>query len=395
MSFQIYHQLGFRYNWNFDSLAEDNTGDGVILAPRYMDRRKVEDLGEDCKKHAIFDPQFFLPNVPRGSLSSYDFFPEVVSEGYDTDSFGDDNAKLCAEKCLEFQNSNNFKYLVIPTRRVEGMPSNYIEKQNIHFIKPFVDLLKDKKYDQQVLLQLILNNNMIKDDEYIRDILNWITGIQNINGIYLITETSFTSKQIKDNDYLYCLLKLISELKENELDVVLGYLNTEAILLSVASPDIVAVGAYENLRRFNLRAFSELEDGTQRGPKARLYFSKLLQWIDHDYLNALKRRLPNFSELLDHNQYRIEMFEPEFNWHFTKPQIYKHHFLEFSKQLRYISEVEGKERFELVHKLFNVAIENHQLIADAGIVLSPDDDGSHLFKWQTALNEFAGDMGWR
>ena len=395
MSFQVYHQLGYRYNWNISSIIEDNAGQGIIIGPRYIEKRKVEQLEDELKVKAIFDPQFFIPGTAKGFLTSYDFFPQIVSDGYDTDSFGDESASKCAEECINFQIRNNFKFVVIPTRRTDGMPTDFIEKQNIQFVEAFAKALFDSKCYKPVLLQLILNNNMINDDEYIRDILNWLTGMSFIDGIYLITETSFTSKQIKDNDYLYNLLSIINILKSNDLDVVLGYLNTEAVLLSISSPDIMTIGGYENLRRFSKMAFEQSDDERRAGPKPRLYFTKLLQWVDHGYLNAMRRRLSDFDDLIDRNKYQAEMFKAEFNWHFTKPQIYKHYFLEFNKQLEYISSKVDKERYLLVNNMLDSAIGWFDRINSAGIVLSPDDDGSHLFRWQTALNEFSADMGWK
>ena len=63
MKFEIYHQLGFRFQWNLQSIEEDATGDGVILGPRYMGRETIEALNRKVKKMGIFDPRFFLPDT--------------------------------------------------------------------------------------------------------------------------------------------------------------------------------------------------------------------------------------------------------------------------------------------------------------------------------------------
>jgi hypothetical protein len=107
MKFEIYHQLAFRYQWNIQSLEEDCTGDGLILAPRYMGREYIQGLKRRLKKKAIFDPQFFLPDTARGQLCSYDFFPCITGDGFETNEYIDNFASDSAEKCLEFQLQKN------------------------------------------------------------------------------------------------------------------------------------------------------------------------------------------------------------------------------------------------------------------------------------------------
>lgn len=87
MTVDLYHQLGHLYQWNLQAIEEDGAGDGVILAPRYMKRSLVEGLPADIKRAAIFDPQFFLPDQPRGKLLTYGFHPHLVAGGLRRSSF--------------------------------------------------------------------------------------------------------------------------------------------------------------------------------------------------------------------------------------------------------------------------------------------------------------------
>ncbi len=138
MNFRIYHQLGYRYVWNFDSLLEDRCGDGVIIAPRFMDPDYVENLDVSLKKNSIFDPQFFLPDTPKGKLDKYDFFPHVASDGFDTEDYPEQFASECAERCIAFQLTNQFNRLVIPARYLKGVPSDFINQQQRLFVGPFL-----------------------------------------------------------------------------------------------------------------------------------------------------------------------------------------------------------------------------------------------------------------
>ena len=129
MKLEIYHQLGFRHQWNLQSIADDGTGDGIIIGARSLEREKVEALPLAVRKQAIFDPQFFLPAVPKGQLETYDFFPHVAADGFSSSDYADRSAGISASGCIDFQVSNGFRYVVIPTRYMPGTPSDFVATQ--------------------------------------------------------------------------------------------------------------------------------------------------------------------------------------------------------------------------------------------------------------------------
>lgn len=394
MSIEIFHQLGFRSQWNFQSFVEDNSGNGFILAPSHMEKSEVESLSDEIKRFSIFDPQFFLPSIQKRKLTTYEFFPDIVANGFQTSEYSDGYSVECAEKCIRFQKSNGFEKLIIPTRYFSGMPSDYIPQQQQLFVSPFLDSISRLGKDRPVLLQLVINDGMIKDQEFSADILNWVTGIPEIDGVYLIADINPRTKQLKDIDFLYSYLCFIQALSQNNFYTLLGYQNTEAALLTLASPSAVTIGSYENLRMFNIRNFKDDDNRTKRNPNARIYVSKLFQWIDTNYIGAITRELGN-SDLFDDNHYKAQMFEATYHWHFTKPELYKHYFLVFSQQLRNISNFEGIDRYKIFCHLIKQALAQFSIIKESGVILDQDSDGSHLLPWLTAANLFARNIGWR
>lgn len=396
MSMEVYHQLGFRYQWNIKSFEEDNIGDGLILAPRYMKQNVVQDLPTSHKRKSIFDPQFFRPDIPKGHLQTFDFFPDVVADGFATEDYSDFHAWVSAEKCVAFQKQNGFQSIVIPTRHYQATPSNFIDIQQEMFVNPFMHEIKRQgASDNPILLQLILNDNMLKDQEYLSDILNWITGIQGISGVYLITDINPRPKQIKDNDVLYSLLNAINILNRNELNVVLGYVNIEAFILSVAAPKAVTLGAYENMRMFNIKTFIEEDSGGPQSPTPRIYIPKLLQLIDYRYIGAIQRAITE-TDFFPNNKYQALMFQPSFKWHFTKPELYRHYFMEFGAQLKGIGALTDKKRYNTVTETLKASIDYYDYLMNTkGLAFDNNSDGSHLPLWLTAVNEFANDMNWR
>ena len=395
MTFKIFHQLGHNYSWNFQSLEVDGTGDGVIISPRHMEYEKAINLPESIRNSSIFDPQFFLPSYAKGYLRTYSFFPDLVTGGFDTNKYAGENARESAHRCVEFQKQASFGAIVIPTRYMQGLPENYFEIQDRDFVEPFLEAISEQNVQRPLFVQLVLNDDMIKDPSYSASLLDWITAKSEISGVYLITELVRNSKQIKDIDFLYALLHFIFKLAVlNNMEVIAGYLNVESILLSIASPTVITMGSYENTRMFSIKNFEEEEvDKYIAAPNPRIYSPVLLQLVDHNYLGSISHSVKNMQGLFAENQYRALMFEPTYQWHFNKPELYKHYFLVLSRQLRQISTVSGQERYEMLTEILNVASRTFSNMDI--IVFDKDSDGSHLPAWQTAANRFAQDLGWR
>jgi len=396
MNFEVYHQLGHNSVWNLESLQNEGCGDGVILSPRNMERSKVEKLPLTIKNKAMFDPQFFNPHRINEQMTSYGFYPQSVTPGgYNTKQFPAFSS-ICAEKCIKFQEENAFKFLTIPTQYIKSSTpiDTLIDHQNKYFINPFLEILKKANSNKELIVQIILTREMIKNPESSSQLLNWITGIDGIKGVYLITESKSDNKQINDPDYLYSLLNIVNALSENELITILGYQNTEAMLLSLANPSIVTIGTYFNVRSFDYsRDYENMgEEKDMKQPKPRVYIPSLLDWIDFVFIQAMNRKIPNFKKLLGENKYTDEMLSPSYKISSIKTP-YKHFFVEGSKQLRNIGSLKIEDRYVELNSIMESAVDRFTALEEIGFVLG--GCGSHLPSWLTAANLFAADQGWR
>jgi hypothetical protein len=388
----IYHQMGHNWKWNVDSLQTDSCGDGLIIGPRYTERHKVESLPKELKRRSIFDPQFFLPATARGKLSTYDFFPQVMSQNFSTLEYNETFAEKSAETCLLFQKNNEYEKCIIPCRLILNSDSeDFIEEQSKLFVSPFLKQATNLQIKQPILLQIILTERILRDAKFTSALLNWITSLDLISGCYIIPYLPSREKQIKDPDYLISLMQFIHDLRSNNMEVIVGYLNTEAIVLLAANPTGIATGAYENLRAFNPQAFTD-DDRQKRGPVARIFVVRLLQWIDNRYLRPVEQSLKWSRPTLDDSRYTPLWATPDFNWHFSKPEIYKHYFSVFMPLLQTLGKMppdaiipEIKDRIETARGYFDK-------IEKAGVVLAHNDDGSHLPFWLTALNLFTKNL---
>lgn len=385
---KVYHQTGFRDKWNIESF-QNGVGDGLIFSPVNIDADKLLALDRDIKKTGFLDPQLYLLNEAKGTIDTYPYFPGNLRPDFTTPDLDNSNIQL-AKLCIDYQMANDFKFLVIPTRYFTDNPTSFYEQSSDYFVQPFCDYVKENKIDKKILLSVIVKAIMLTDEEKRNEVLNWITGHQEITGVYLIFENNFTSKQIKDFEYLLNALRFIKVLKDNLLEVHLGYNNTEALLYSVAMPDSVTIGSYENLRSFGIKRFQDLENGPMRSPNARLYSSHLLQWLDYKYIQAMETLIPDYAMYFDDSEYQPLMFTPEFKWHFAKPEPYKHYFYIFDRQIKSLPEKQDN-RIEELKSMIKNALNLFKRIEN-DVLLDDDSNGSHLPTWFNVINAFQKDL---
>jgi hypothetical protein len=390
---QLLHQLGHQYQWNLQSHQNDHTGDGVIVGPRYMDPDKLSGIPYILRKQSFFDPQFFLPNSARGKLQKYSFFPDVLAGGFTTTEWSPVVSSECANGCVEFQRSMGFGSVVIPTRFYEGMPSDYISKQEHQFVTPFLACIGDLKLEVPVYLQLILTDQMLKDKPYREQILNWVTSFPEVSGVYLIYHVHNRQKQIGDIDLLMSLMSFISALKAANMSVVVGYTNAESALLLCAGPDAVTMGSYENLRMFNLRSFEEADGSVRRGPNARVYIPRLLEWVEYQYIGAIRRVVGDIDEYIGDDSYRMSMFEPKYNWHFTKREPYMHYFKSFTMQFQRLSSPTDGTLIDKVLAECQQAHNEFRNLREKGVVFPSGSGGEHIAGWITTINLWRREAG--
>ena len=381
---KVYHQIGHRYNWNIESLNA-GYGAGLILSPVNMESDKLLALPENVRSSSFLDPQMYLLGTEKASNVSYPFFPGNIKAGFSTADLDVAN-EVIARECIEYQRQAGLGYIVIPTRYLDVPPTKYLEQMTRGFVIPFLEYKEKNNIDVPFLLTVVVRQAVLSDEASRDELLNWMTGIQGIRGFYLVFDNNFPTKQIRDFDYLRNALFFIHVLKANQLEVHIGYTNTEGLLYSAAMPDSVSMGSYENLRNFRISRFEVVEKGKMRSPNARLYSSKLLQWVEYNYIQSMRQMLPDYEEMFDDSQYRPLMFTPTFQWHFNKPELYKHYFEVFSNQVGSLPDVQSERIDSLLSQIIDASNRYQQI--KSRVLLDEDSGDAHLPIWYNVLNDF-------
>jgi hypothetical protein len=385
---RLYHQCGHNFVWNIESLTEEGVGDGLIVSPVNIESDKIADrLSEDIRAASWFDPQFYLPHDSKGKLETYPFFPANYLEEFETDAY-DEVAHEVASECLKFQDSLGFGYLVIPTRYRTELPEDHLEQLQEFFVNPFLEEKQRLASEKPLLLTVIARPIQIAEGPARDELLSWITGYPEITGVYLIFDNDFQSKQIQDPEYLANAMSFIHILRENDMEVHVGYCGLEGLLYSIADATSVSVGAYENLRRFDIKRLKTDDRDQKRSPTPRIYSGRLLQWISENSMPAIRKLVKEWEDLFDESPYIDYLLRPpkDEELHFQKPQIYKHYFSVFSRQVSEVSSFVN--RGPLLKQRAQEAISLFDYIANSNVLLEPDSNGDHLYSWINAISMY-------
>ena len=382
----IYHQGGHNFVWNIQSIQEDGVGEGLIISPVNVEADRVADrIPAAILESSWMDPQFYLPADAKNKLATYPFFPGNIVEDFNSTDF-EGHAFEVATQCLRFQHELGLRYLVIPVRYFEDLPDNYLEQHTALFVQPFLDAKRDLGLTEPLLLTVIAKPLQLDAGPARDELLSWATSFDDVDGVYLVLDNNFQSKQIKDAAFLAGALRFIRALRMNEMEVHVGYTGIEGLLYSVADPTSVSVGSYENLRSFSTLRLETRERGARRGPRPRIYSGRLLQWVEDIYLAPMGQLVTDWEDLFDDSPYKAFLLDPASHLSFQRSEIYKHYFYVFARQVADLPVL--ADRPESIQTQVKSAIQLFESIGSANVFLDSDSDGSHLPSWLNALAMF-------
>jgi hypothetical protein len=385
MAISLFHQCGHNTSWNVEALTRDKVGDGLIISPVHYNMQNVVKLTSKIKKASLFDPQYYLPNSQKSKLNTYPFFPERLLGGFSTTNFPQ-FAQESANRCVRFQLEQEFQRIVIPARYFSQMLPDYRERQESYTVAPFLNAIRTQVKKKDVFLTLPLTSHMLEHRGYRTEILNWVTSFPEINGVYLIVENERTTKQIQDRAYLASYLDFLSDLRSADLEVLAGYLNTEALLVAAFGDYDLTFGTFENTRMFSVDKFLTTEED-RRGPRPRIYLPGLLNWIQFDQAKQIQKSAPQvWRKVYKETEYAESTLRAEVEPYFNQPELYKHFFICFNEQMKALKSLGTQDRIKTLLGWVASGIANYQEIARAGVLLEVHGNGEHLPAWRSILS---------
>jgi hypothetical protein len=383
MTFKVFHQVGHNPKWNLDSFTEDSCGDGLVLSPVHQDPESVEKLEAHMRASCMFDPQFYLPSSQKRKLKAYSFFPETYVNGFSTIEF-EAVAKQAADECIDFQLSQGFRNIVIPTRYLNQMYTDFIEQHERFSVIPFLEALPEM--DIPVCLTLTLTDHMIQDVAFRNRVLNWVTKYPEIDQIYLIYSVERETKQIQSADFLSSALAFAKEIVDTGLELIIGYQNTESLLFTLIDNVTVSFGTFENTRIFSIDKFLVTEE-ERRGPKPRIYLPGLLNWVQFEQAKQIRNGASKIWSLAyKPSKYADLVLSRTVDPYFNQPELYKHHLFCMQDQFNQLNAISVSERATLIGNWIKDANSLYSEIEDdLGLLIEKHGNGAHLSPWNIAL----------
>lgn len=386
MGIKVLHQCGHCTNWNIQAFRE-NVGDGLILSPVHTTKSQMTRMNTDEKTSSLFDPQFYLPRSQKKKLTTYEFFPETITNGFNTIDFHAHSLNA-AKSCVEFQIEQDYNGIIIPMRYLDQLFSDYTESQDAYSVHPFLQAIEESGTKKPIYLTMALTSHMLRDTGFRTKLLNWATSFPRISGIYLIPVIERPRKQIDSEQDLLALIETIKEMRSIDLEVIVGYVNTENILLSLIDNISVTIGSFENTRMFSIDKFIQLNEPRQ-GPKARIYLPGLLNWIQFENAKQIRDMAPSvWNEIYNPTEQSEKALAAPVEPTFNQPGLYLHYFYNSSEQLSALSSLPATDRLTNIQSQVAHAKSYYSQIRAAGIQLEKHGTGEHLDAWDIILKNW-------
>lgn len=387
MPIKIYHQCGHHGKWNRTSFTDDNCGHGLILSAVHQKKDEIEKMDLSLRQKSLFDPQYYLPNSQKSKLKTYDFFPETITDGYSTADFSL-SAMESAQKCIDFQVSCDFEKIIIPARYFDQMDPDYIVKQEGYTVHPFLKTIEDQNLRKDIYLTLPMTSHMIESETYRTMLLNWVTSYPQITGVYLFAENGNDEKQISSESFLMSYLEFLLALKQADLRILVGYCNTESLLMTLVGDLEFTFGSYENTRMFSIDKFV-VADEDRRGPKPRIYLPSLLNWIQFNQARDIKSMDADvWSKIYRPTNYAEDTLAAATEPTFNQPSLYKHHFICFQEQMSELENLSLSDRYAKLREWIKNAISHVEAINRLPYDLEKHGKGDHLQSWLNTVNKY-------
>ncbi|WP_420390535.1 hypothetical protein [Marinobacter sp.] len=389
MDIGLFQQAGHNTNWNIETFQNDDCGEGIIFSPADYKKTQLEKLDAEILSASLFDPQYYLPSSQRKKLSSYPFFPEAITDGFSTTDFHA-QAHESANQCLQFQIDCDFRYLVIPTRFHSQMYSDYFDQHEQLTVVPFLEQLEALSPSKPVYLGLAITSHMVSDAGFRKQLLNWVTKFPDLDGIYITFSDERETKQIQAADDLKNRCEFLEEAKAADLEILVGYCNTEGLVYACLGGLEVTYGAFENTRKFSIDRYV-VNESAQRGPAPRIYLPGLFNWIRLNEAKNIRENLPElWSKIYRPTSFGDKALDALVEPNFNSPNLYKHHFCVYADQFDELSGRTKAERKEYLIECLNAARAHYQTISSERILIDQHGSNDHLEPWIKVLKGLNG-----
>lgn len=383
---KVTHVLGHNSNWSIESYLEQEIGDYFLITAftHGVDFEKKKAF-KSILDVSMIDLQFYgkksSGGITGGKLSDFHFHPANCDDDEVTSVYFEN----CVKQGIQYQIDKGFKNIIIPhfyeNEEVKDIVDT-IKKINSYVAKNRVAGLK-------YFMTLTFANHVIIEKTKVEEILFVCTDMDIVFDGYFVTcenKPEFKRKLTTDIKVLRNLSKVLKTLKQQEFETIYAYANWDAIvMLAQTDIDYITIGTYENLRKFDIKRFTEDQSGG--GSKGYYFSEKLLNMIRADDITVIRDtgNLPLVRN--ERNIFSDIILQPGFKWNIHKPDVNKNYLLSIDRLLTNIANIKDlKTRKEFVLNLIDAAKKRYDTLEYNNIYLDNESSNYHLNVWKTHLS---------
>jgi hypothetical protein len=298
---KLYAQHGYGPGDKLNSGLSAGVLDGVVLGAKDTSKEQIDALIAGLKNakpdaDILFDPHYYASILPRdqdyrlGNLKSYPYWGDAARN----DLFFLDQANIQKDlrQCLEYQNTLPLSAFIAPNIVVRQTLNSRDGVSASLFINHASVIADEVNAHRPVLATIALSREALLDSAELERFVQIITSLKNPpNGFYVLLALSGPlNSELFHADVIANLLFLVSSLKLNGFEVVMGYSDLIGPILAIAGLDAGCSGWFQTLRMFSLNRF-EAGPGGGKPPRPsylsrrlfnRIFVSELLPAVIAD-----------------------------------------------------------------------------------------------------------------
>lgn len=373
----MYHQMGH----HTENLVEEIEGySGAILSPLNSSADRMSGLTSQDNgiEDFVFDPQLYFPDTEREKLRDWRYFPSDV-ETADRSSlqWWRTICRECCEAARLVGSSAVASPLIVPNVFSEDFLAHTVEVASVCL---------DESDGLNVYQTVLVEMKRLTALDYVMRVASIITGTQ-CEDIYLVFVTDTAPRlELRDSRELSGALRLIAELSDAGLRVLVGHSGPEGLMYGQAGAAAWATGKFFNLRRFTPGRFDDPAGGGgqlpywfEPGLMAYLREADVIRVLNAGLLSAM-----SMSDRFGESILRQFSEKPGAAWLADSWRLYMSLIARIDESVsRGISQPNA---------LLATAEDGWSRLESDGVLLEePKNDGSWVRPWRIALSGYRGD----
>lgn len=416
---------------NITSIDNDLSIDGVNFFASGLTKQEIERRNIPNCDVVIFDPQLYFPASLKDNctclftkLSTYPWFNSDTidfnsseigirafvkslkeSDRYLSSSVPstEEEIKSAITSCINFQNTFNVDYLIIPMPLINDYDDCFSEQ--LTWIDIALEIIKDEEKPKLLSVSIsenLLNNKPLNNNSNLQIIIDNLSTFDELDGFYITVERT-SSGQISDPNTVNALLYL---------SYILGYKMKKKVIFNAVDNLgflCMAVGAtgfasgYTNKER--KLDFSDFEDGGSFGKQYPKFYSYSLigdLYSERDILKLKESKLLYFLEN-DKTQYSEPLFYALENnidisrtdWKETQNNVTlakNHRYQLLANKCREINSLTINERIDYTLKWLQTAEINSSYLKSRFSHSPFSEDFKHIPVWRICFEKFINYM---